>query len=57
MAAETVSADSWNRPCIFGSKPVTLEFVFTDYVRHALHHLAHIGIEVKDVAHQSSARA
>jgi hypothetical protein len=48
MAAEGVSNDLWNRPCNFVGKPVTLEFLFTDYVRHALHHLRHIGVSVDE---------
>ena len=57
MAAEGVSPDAWKRPCTFEGKSVTLEFMFADYVDHALHHLAHIGIEVGDLETKSSARA
>ena len=57
MAAERVSGNDWQRPCVFDGKPVTLEFMFTDYVHHALHHLEHIGVDVKDFSRHSSASA
>jgi hypothetical protein len=47
MAVKNVEAGSWKRPCVIDGKPATLEFLFTDYVQHALHHLQHIGIDVK----------
>jgi len=46
MAIDRISADDWRRSCVFGGETVTLEFVVSDYLRHALHHLAHIGIDV-----------
>ncbi|MGA7683544.1 MAG: DinB family protein [Terriglobales bacterium] len=49
-AAETVPADCWSRTLtIAGSEPLTLQFVFEDYLAHMLHHLQHIGIEVDDI--------
>jgi hypothetical protein len=46
MAAEAVREPDWTRRLtIAGSEPLTLRFVFTDYIAHMQHHLAHIGIE------------
>lgn len=46
-AAESVPEASWNHHCtIADSKPLTLQFVFEDYLRHMRHHLQHIGIEL-----------
>ena len=46
-AAESVAATDWTRTLsIAGAQPVTLEFVFDDYIEHMVHHLRHIGIEV-----------
>jgi len=49
-AAEAGPDSAWSRTCtIDGSKPLTLKFVFDDYLDHMLHHLGHIGIEVNDL--------
>jgi hypothetical protein len=49
-AAEAVPDSSWSRTLtVAGSEPLTLQFVFEDYVVHMLHHLQHIGIEVDDI--------
>jgi hypothetical protein len=49
-AAEAVPDSSWLRTLtVAGSEPLTLQFVFEDYVAHMLHHLQHIGIEVDDI--------
>ena len=49
-AAEAVPVAAWSRTLtVAGSEPLTLQFVFEDYVTHMLHHLQHIGIEVDDV--------
>jgi hypothetical protein len=49
-AAEAVSDSAWSRTLtVAGSEPLTLQFVFEDYVAHMLHHLQHIGIEVDDI--------
>jgi len=49
-AAEAVPDSAWPRTCtIADSAPLTLRFVFDDYVRHMLHHLQHIGVEVEDL--------
>jgi hypothetical protein len=48
-AVESCSEAAWQRTCTVGqSGPLTLKFVFEDYVDHMLHHLQHIGIEVGD---------
>ncbi|HUM05069.1 MAG TPA: DinB family protein [Terriglobales bacterium] len=49
-AAESVPDSAWsNMLRVGGSEPMTLEFVFDDYVAHMVHHLKHIGIELDDV--------
>ena len=49
-AAEAVPDSAWSRTCTIGdSKPLTLRFVFEDYLDHMLHHLGHIGIKVDDL--------
>lgn len=49
-AAEAVSDSAWARTCtIADSQPLTLKFVFEDYVEHMMHHLQHIGLEVEDL--------
>lgn len=46
-AAAAVPEAAWSRTCTVGdSKPLTLKFVFDDYLDHMIHHLQHIGIEV-----------
>jgi hypothetical protein len=50
-AAEAVPDSAWSRTLtVAGSEPLTLHFVFEDYVVHMLHHLKHIGIETNDLA-------
>ncbi|HMD16747.1 MAG TPA: DinB family protein [Terriglobales bacterium] len=49
-AAEAVPDSAWSHTLtVAGSGPLTLQFVFDDYVAHMLHHLRHIGIEVDDL--------
>jgi hypothetical protein len=49
-AAEAVPDSAWSRSLtVDGSEPLTLQFVFEDYVAHMLHHLQHIGIKVEDI--------
>ncbi len=49
-AAEAVPDPAWSRTCsIADSQPLTLKFVFEDYIEHMLHHLIHIGIEAEDL--------
>jgi hypothetical protein len=41
---------AWSRTCtIADSAPLTLKFVFDDYVGHMSHHLRHIGVEIDDM--------
>ena len=48
--AEAVPDSAWARTLtVAGSEPLTLQFVFDDYVAHMLHHLQHIGIETDDI--------
>jgi hypothetical protein len=49
MVAEGVGDEGWQRSCVIDGKSATLEFLITDYVHHALHHLKHIGIEMRDL--------
>ena len=54
IAAENTPPTAWERTCtVAGSKPITLGFVLEDYIRHALHHLEHIGIRVDDLRETS----
>jgi DinB superfamily len=54
-AAEAVPDSAWSRTCtIADSKPLTLRFVFDDYVDHMLQHLRHMGVEVDDFAAQAT---
>ena len=49
-AAGSVPSSAWSHACtVADSAPMTLEFLFTDYLRHMLHHLEHIGIMVDDL--------
>ncbi|HEY1264777.1 MAG TPA: DinB family protein [Terriglobales bacterium] len=49
-AAQSVPQSAWANTCTVGdSAPMTLEFVFTDYLAHLLHHLQHMGIKVDDL--------
>jgi hypothetical protein len=49
-AAEAVPDSAWSRTCtIADSKPLTLKFVFEDYLDHMMHHLEHLGIRLEDL--------
>ena len=49
-AAKAVPDSAWSRTCtIADSDPLTIEFVFQDYLEHMMHHLEHIGIQVEDL--------
>ena len=52
LAAMEVAPDSArSRTLTIGdSAPLTLQFVFDDYVDHMLHHLQHMGVDVEDLA-------
>ena len=44
-AARAVPDAAWSRTCSIGdSQPLTLKFVFEDYIKHMMEHLRHIGI-------------
>ncbi len=48
-AAEAAPESAWSRTCtIADSLPLTLKFVFEDYIDHMVHHLKHIGVQVND---------
>lgn len=50
-AAESVPDSAWSHTMRVGaSAPMTLEFVFDDYVAHMVHHLKHLGLNLDDVA-------
>ncbi len=54
-AAEAAPDSAWLRTCtIAESAPLTLRFVFDDYLDHMLQHLRHMGVEVDDFALQLS---
>jgi uncharacterized damage-inducible protein DinB len=54
-AAEAVPDSAWSRTCtIADSAPLTLKFVFDDYLDHMLHHVRHMGVEVDDLASASA---
>jgi hypothetical protein len=54
-AAEAVPDSAWTRTCtIADSEPLTLQFVFDDYIHHMLEHLRHMGVAVGDFARQAS---
>jgi hypothetical protein len=49
--AEALPEAGWRRTCtVADSEPLTLAFIFDDYVDHMLHHLRHIGVRVEDLA-------
>lgn len=49
-AASAVPPNGWHRTStIAGSAPVTLAFVFQDYLHHMVHHFRHIGVAVDDL--------
>jgi hypothetical protein len=49
-AAEAVPDSAWSRTCtIGGSEPLTLQFVFDDYLHHMREHLQHMKVAVDDL--------
>src|SRR5262249_23546476 len=49
-AAQSAPAAAWSCTLtVADSSPLTLKFVFEDYIQHMLHHLEHIGIAVNDL--------
>jgi hypothetical protein len=56
-AAESVPDEAWSRTLtVASSEPLTVRFVFDDYLKHMFHHLEHIGIEVEDLSSAKSVR-
>ena len=54
-AAEAVPDSGWSRTLtIADSAPLTLQFVFDDYIHHMLEHLRHMGVKVDDFAVRAS---
>ena len=52
-AAESIPDSAWSRKLtVAASEPLTLQFVFEDYIVHMAHHLEHIGIDVRDIVSQ-----
>ncbi len=46
-AAEAVPDSAWSRTCTIGdSAPLTLQFVFEDYIHHMRDHLRHMKVEI-----------
>jgi DinB superfamily len=57
-AAEAVPDSAWSRTCtIADSAPLTLKFVFDDYVDHMLQHLRQMGVETGDLVPASAGAA
>jgi uncharacterized damage-inducible protein DinB len=49
-AAEAVPDSAWSRTCtIADSAPLTLKFVFNDYIDHMVGHLRHMGVKTEDL--------
>lgn len=47
VAAEAVPNSAWARTCtIADSGPLTLQFVFDDYIKHMMEHLRHMGVSL-----------
>jgi hypothetical protein len=56
-AAEAVPDSAWTRTLTIGnSGPLTLQFVFDDYIHHMLGHLRHMVVEVDDFAVAAQAK-
>jgi hypothetical protein len=58
IAAESAPDEAWSRTCtIANSGPLTLRFVFDDYVAHMVAHLLHIGVDIdKPTASKTTAK-
>lgn len=49
-ATEDVPVDGWSRACtIGGSGPLTLQFVFEDYLDHMRQHLEHMKVQPEEL--------
>jgi nitroreductase len=54
VAAEAAKPEAWKRTLTIGdSEPLTLRFVFDDYVQHMLGHLGHLGLHVEELRSQT----
>jgi len=54
-AAEAAPESAWSRTLtVGGSEPLTLGFIFDDYVAHMVHHLHHIGIQLEPDASKAA---
>ena len=54
LAAEAAGKEAWRRTLtVGGSEPLTLRFVFDDYVEHMLSHLSHIGLDAGELRSES----
>jgi hypothetical protein len=50
-AAEAVPDGAWSRTCSIGeSGPLTLQFVFEDYLHHMRDHLRHMKVQIDDLS-------
>jgi hypothetical protein len=50
-AVEAVPDAAWSRTCTIGdSAPLTIQFVFEDYLHHMKEHLEHMNVKVDDLA-------
>jgi len=55
-AAEQISDSGKSKTCTIGdSAPLTLEFVFDDYLDHMQQHLRHMGVQVDDIGSAAAA--
>ncbi|HEU5453309.1 MAG TPA: DinB family protein [Terriglobales bacterium] len=54
-AARRVPAAALARRCSVGKTGMTLEFLIEDYVDHVVHHLQHIGVDVRQFRRAQSA--
>ena len=54
-AAQRVPAAALARRCSVGNTGMTLEFLIEDYVDHVVHHLQHVGVDVRRYRRAQSA--
>lgn len=55
QAARRVPAAALTRRCSVGKQEMSLEFLIEDYVDHVVHHLQHIGVDVRQYRRAQSA--
>ncbi|MGI9104017.1 MAG: DinB family protein [Terriglobales bacterium] len=56
-AARGIPSSALARSCTIGGAPMTLGFMIEDYVDHLVHHLQHIGVELRQLRRAESAYA